>query len=161
MDQIVGYLFPNKEWELSLGWLNIRAERRARAWLRVIRLGLYLLLLGALGGIVLAAHGFPKLADWSDPWVMGELVLRVPALALCLLIWVAYLGLVLLPRLRTEHEEVEYQKFRADMAELEEEEQTETQPTSRIHHPLRKPRVNPKPVILTPKRAVNWNQPGG
>jgi hypothetical protein len=33
-DRIIHYLFPNLQWEHDLGWLNIKAERRARRAVR-------------------------------------------------------------------------------------------------------------------------------
>jgi hypothetical protein len=158
-DRIVHAVFPDLEWERSLGWLNIRAERRASRAMRWVGSALIVLLLDSLAGILWAAKGMPRLADWSDPWVMGELALRLPALGLCLLIWVIYLGLGLLPRLRAEREAAAYRKFRANMKAVEEERDPESPP--RIHAPLPKPRTNPKPVTLGPKRHWRRHPPGG
>ena len=62
------------------------------------------LLVDALVIFYWAAEGLPDLSNWSDPWVMGDLALRVPAMVLCLMIWVIYLGLGLVPRVRAERE---------------------------------------------------------
>jgi hypothetical protein len=158
-DRFMGAVFPDLEWERNLGWLNIRAERRAGRALRWVGYAVVVLLLDSLAGILWAAKGMPRLADWSDPWVMGELALRVPALVFCLLIWVLYLGLGLLPRLRAEREAAAYRKFRAE-AKADDEELGLESP-SRVHTPLPKPRTNPKPVTLTPKRHWRGHPPGG
>jgi hypothetical protein len=151
-DRIVNHLFPDLEWEKSLGWLNIRAERRAKAALRWIGYGIYVLLAVSLLGIVWAAEGLRALDNWPDPWVMGDLALRVPVLVICLGAWVLYLGCGLIPKLRAQREEAGLKKFRAEVEEAERE--RETQPRSRIHSPLRKPRVNAPPrVPLVPDRA--------
>ncbi len=158
-DRIVQRVFPDLEWERNLGWLNIRAERRARRALRWVGYGIVVLLLDALVGILWSARGFPALADWSDPWVMGELALRVPALGLCLLVWVIYLGCGLLPRLRCEREEAAFRKFRAEMATRDEELAPEF--PSRSHAPLAQPRHAPQPVTLIPRRGSRRHPPGG
>jgi hypothetical protein len=73
-DRIVSHLFPALEWEQSLGWLNIKAERRANTALRWVGYGIYAILAGALVGIVWGAEGLSQLDNWSDPWVMpGDL----------------------------------------------------------------------------------------
>src|ERR1017187_6898469 len=69
-DRIVNHLFPDLEWEQSLGWLNIRAERRANTGLRWLGYGIYVMLIDALYGIVWGAEGLQQLNNWSDPWVM-------------------------------------------------------------------------------------------
>lgn len=165
-DRIINYLFPYLEWEHTLGWLNIKAERRANAALRWLGYGIYALLAGALLGIVWAAEGLQALDNWSDPSVMGDLALRVPALFFCLGLWVLYLGGWLIPKLRAEREVAGLKKFRAEMKEAERE-RDETQPRSRIHAPLRKPRTNApaeasaSPVPLMPNRTRGRRQPGG
>jgi hypothetical protein len=163
-DRIVHSVFPDLEWERNLGWLNIRAERRADRGIRWVGYGVIVLLLDALVGILWAAKGLPRLADWSDPWVMGVLALRVPAGALCLLIWVIYLGLGLLPRLRAENETKAFRKFRAEIAAADEEKRALEAmggATSRTHAELPKPRANSKPVTLTPRRHWRQHPPGG
>lgn len=63
IDRIINRLFPDLEWEKSLGWLNIRAERRANTALRWLGYAIYLLLGGALYGIAWAAAGLQGLAN--------------------------------------------------------------------------------------------------
>jgi hypothetical protein len=158
-DRVTHAMFPDLEWERSLGWLNIRAERRASRAMRWVGYAIIVLLLDSLVLIFWAAKGMPRLADWSDPWVMGDLALRVPTLGLCLLIWIIYLGLGLLPRLRAEREAAAYRKFRAEMKADDEERGVES--PARIHEPLPKPRKSPQPTILTPKRHWRRHPPGG
>ena len=158
-DRIIQYLFPNLEWEKSLGWLNIRAERRATTALRWIGYGIYVLLLAALYGIAWSAEGLQDFDHWSDPSVMGDLALRIPALAFCLGLWLLYLGSWLLPKLRAEREEAALKRYRAEAEEAERE--REKQPRSRVHAPLQKPRTNPPLTALTPNRTKRWHQPGG
>jgi hypothetical protein len=158
-DRILHAIFPDVEWERNLGWLNIRAERRASRAMRWVGYGVVALLVDSLAVALWAVRGLPRLADWSDPWVMGELALRVPLLGLCLLIWVIYLGLGLLPRLRAEREAAAYKKFRAALQAEQEERAQEAPP--RVHAPLPKPRANPLSKILTPKRHWRRHPPGG
>jgi hypothetical protein len=163
-DRIMHAVLPDIEWERNLGWLNIRAERRADLGVRWVGYGVIVLLLDALAGILWAAKGLPRLADWSDPWVMGVLALRVPAGAFCLLIWIIYLGLGLLPRLRAEREAAAFKKFRAEMKIVDEEKralESTAGTSSRTHAELPKPRANSKPVTLTPRRHWRQHPPGG
>jgi len=142
-DRIIQYLFPYLEWEQSLGWLNIKAERRTKMALRWTAYLIYALLAVALLGIVWGAEELQYLDKWSDPWVMGELALRVPVLVFCLGLWVLYLGGYLIPRLRTEREEAEWKKFQAELkAKDEAKKEREAYSRSRIHKPLPKPREN-------------------
>jgi signal transduction histidine kinase len=159
-DRIINYLFPNLEWERSLGWLNIQAERRAQAAMRWLGYGIYLLLAAVLYGIVRLADGFPDLANWTDPWVVGDLVLRIPALAICLGVWLLYLGGWLVPKLRREREEAGLKKHRAEMKEVEEERERH-RAQSRVKMPLQKPRTNSpfESESPTPPRRKSW--PGG
>ena len=164
-DRIVNHLFPNLEWEHSLGWLNIQAERRANTALRWVGYGIYIMLIDALYGIVWGAEGLQHLDNWSDPWVMGDLALRVPALGICLGIWILYLGGWLIPKLRAQREAAEWKKIRAEAQEAERE--REPQPRSRVHQPLRKPRTNAPPgppappVQFAPDRDRGRRSPGG
>jgi hypothetical protein len=147
-DRIVHRIFPDLEWEKELGWLNIRAERRANTALRWLGYAIYFMLINALYGIAWGAEGLSQLDDWSDPWVMGDLAMRVPALMFCLGIWVLYLGGWLIPKLRAQRETAEWKKARAEMEEAEKE--RGEHPHSRIHAPLRKPRTNAPLESLIP-----------
>lgn len=143
MDQIIDRLFPHWEWERRLGWLNIRAIRRAEKVLRWLGYFIYAVLGLALLGIVWSAQGLVEtLNHWDNPHVAVELALRVPVLLASLGFWLVYLGCELLPKLRGQYEEEELQKFRAEQAELERE--REQNPVSRVKTPLHQPRINPK-----------------
>jgi len=133
IDVIMHHLFPHREWERQLGWLNIRAERQAAAMLRWLGYGLYALLAAALYGIIWAAKAFPALENWNEIPVLDHLALRVPVLVLCLGFWLLYFGAVLLPKLRNEWEKEELDKFRVEM---EAEELRKEQPVSRLKSTL-------------------------
>lgn len=138
MDQIIDRLFPHWEWEKRLGWLNIRAQRRADLVLRWIGYFIYAVLAVALLGIVWGAEALATLDRWDDPSVMADLALRVPVLLACLGLWLVYFGCELIPKLRDQSEREGLRKFRAEQRELEEE--RERNPVSRIKSPLYKPR---------------------
>jgi hypothetical protein len=167
-DQIIHRLFPDLEWEKSLGWLNIRAERRANTALRWLGYAVYGVLVGALYGIAWAAVGLQGLADVADPLSATDLALRLPVLLVALGAWVLYFGSWLIPKIRAEREEAGLKRFRAQMEEVErEQDQRERNPRSRVKTPLRKPRTNgplelPKAQgALGANRGRNWRQPGG
>ena len=164
-DTIVQTVFPDLEWERSLGWLNIKAEKRASRAMRWVGYGVVVMLVDALVILFCAMKGLPDLSNWSDPWVMGDLALRVPVIAFCLLIWVIYLGLGLLPRVRAEREAAAYKKFRAEMRAADEEKralETMGGAASRAKAELPKPRANAKSsTTLTPRRHWRQHPPGG
>src|ERR1700761_8409988 len=70
-DRIMNAVFPDLEWERSLGWLNIRAERRANRAMRWVNYGIVVLLVDALVILYWCAKGLPDLSTWADPWVTG------------------------------------------------------------------------------------------
>src|ERR1700723_2708255 len=70
-DRTVNHLFTDLEWERSLGWLNIKAERRAKAGLRWLKFGIYVILFDSLFGIIWGAKGLHLLNHWADPWIIG------------------------------------------------------------------------------------------
>jgi hypothetical protein len=165
-DRVMGYFFPDLEWEKNLGWLNIRAERRANTALRWLGYGIYFLLGGALYGIAWAAVG---MQDWdraaSDPQAMADLMVHVPVLIACLGAWVLFLGTWLIPKLRAAREEAELKRFRVEVEEAERS--RERNPQSRVKSPLRKPRTN-QPLVspgandpFGSDRSRYWRQPGG
>jgi len=85
-------------------------------------------------------------------------------MALCLVIWVIYLGLGLVPRVRAEREAVAYKKFRAQMAVADEEKRALAAmggETTRGPTEIPKPRATTKPVTLTPRRHWRQHPPGG
>lgn len=159
-DRIINWLFPDLEWEKSLGWLNIKAERRAKTALRWVGYVFYLFLAGLLYCIVRLAEGFPSLENWPDPDTVGDLVLRLPAFAVCVGIWLLYLGGVMMPRIRREREEKELKKFRAEREEAErEKEMIKKIQTSRVKMALQKPRKNT--TLPETDRQNRYDGPGG
>lgn len=168
-DRVVHYVFPYLEWEHSLGWFNIKAERRANFAMRLVRFGVYVLLFDSLFGIVWGAKGLQQLDQWSDPWVIGGLALRIAALCFCLAIWVLYLGTYVIPRIRAERDHAAWRKIQDEIEARDAAKRTrgERQPQSRIKAPLRQPRTNqplglPKKPAPTPlQRARRSHGPGG
>jgi len=172
-ERVVHYLFPYMEWEQSLGWLNIKAERRANLAMRLVRFGVYVMLIDSLFGIIWGAKGLQQLPNWADPWVFGGLALRVGALCFCLAIWVVYLGTYVFPRIKAEREAADWKKVQAEMKEIEEaQDAREPHLHSRVKAPLRKPRTNaplglPKKPLQTKSVATQLQRgrrshgPGG
>jgi hypothetical protein len=119
VDLMIDRLFPNLEWERRLGWLNIRAQRRAEAGLRWIGYFIYAVLAVALCGIVWSARGLGAIKDWSDPSALSPLGRCLPVLLVSGGVWLVYLGCALIPKVRSQHETEELEKFRAEQAELE------------------------------------------
>jgi hypothetical protein len=159
-EHIMHFLFPNLAWERSLGWLNIKAERRAKAVIRGIGYLIQFALAGALYAILRLADGFPDLADLRDPGVTADLLIRVPALVVCLGFWLAYLGCYLIPKIRIEREEAALKKFRRQMEAVEMERELR-EGKSRIHAALPKPRTDSPFVASTPFRPRRRDEPGG
>jgi hypothetical protein len=163
-DAIVAHCFPDAQWERSLGWLNLSAERRADRAMRWLGYALYVLLFDALVIMIWSANGLATLlATWDDPYVFGTLLLHLGALMLCTLIWVLYLGCGLLPSIRDRRE---IASLRADRRRIDEEEREraahEPAPTSRVYGGLPKPRKSTLPA--TPSDISNRlrrHGPGG
>jgi hypothetical protein len=139
-DRLMGLLFPHAEWEKSLGWLNIRAQRRADTALRWVGYGVYAVLAAALYGIAWGAQGLQVLSSGLDPNLFGYLAWRIAVLTVCLGAWTLYLGCWLVPKLRAQRELKALKRFRSELEEAEREQ--EMHAPSRIHAPLPKPRVN-------------------
>jgi hypothetical protein len=153
-DGVLHRIFPHSEWEKSLGWLNIRAQRRADTALRLTAYAIYALLLCALYGIIWGAEGLQSLGNWSDPWVMGELALRVPVLFFCLGLWFLYLGCGLLPSLRRQRARREIKQLKRYRIEAEEaESEREMHSPSRVKSPLVKPRTDAPLGSLVPDKS--------
>jgi len=140
MDQIIDHLFPHWEWEKQLGWLNIRAERQANAFLRWIGYFIYAALAMALYGIIWAAQVLSSLNGWSDPSALRDLLLCLPVLLVSVGFWLVYLGLSLIPKLREQYEKDELERFRVEQKEIEQE--RAMNPASRFKSPPPKPRVD-------------------
>ena len=120
LDQIIAWLFPNWEFEQRLGWLNLRAQKRAATFLRWLTHLLHALLAVALYGILWAAEGLGTMTP-SDPLTVASGLSRLPVLLFSLGFWVVYLRFELIPRLRHEYEEEELQRYRAEHPEIEAE----------------------------------------
>ena len=131
-DQVIDALFPGWEWEKRLGWLNIRASRRADAILRWIGYFIYALLAATLYGIVWSASAFSDINQTSDPNGVADGMWKFSTLLLCLGVWVLYLGWELIPKLRRQYEREELEKYRAEQAELEEEHSHPAESPSRL-----------------------------
>ena len=112
-------IFPHWKWERELGWLNIRAHRRAETILCWIRHGVHAGLLTALIGILWVAAVFGNFHEWDDPIAVGYLLLRVPILMAGLIAWVLYFTTALAPRLRAEYEEDELERYRRENPDAE------------------------------------------
>jgi len=120
-DQIIAKLFPQWEWERRLGWLNIKAERQADVVMRWIGYIVYALLAGALYGIVWSSSFFADISRTDNPNIVADGMWKLSTLLLCLGVWVLYLGWELIPKLRHQYEREELEKYRAELAELEEQ----------------------------------------
>jgi signal transduction histidine kinase len=158
-DRMVHFMFPHLEWEHTLGWLNIKAERRANTALRWMRYGINILLFDALVIMIWTAQDFPNLADGTDSPELFQAAWRAALIVFCFVIWVLYLGCVLLPRARVAREQAALAKYRAE-AEEAEREKTLAQLPSRIRAAVVKPRAD-GPIDPPPNRNRRFNQPGG
>lgn len=118
-DSLIARLFPHWEWEKQLGWLNIRAARRAARILRWLGYLLQTVLVAMLGGILWAAPAL-RVENWDQPEKVANSFAKLTVLLFCLGSWIIYLGWELIPRMRREHERKSLEKFRAEMAEREE-----------------------------------------
>jgi hypothetical protein len=122
LDHLIHRLFPTLEWERQLGWLNIRAERRAARVLRWLGYAVYALLAAALYGMAWGAVGFRAAPLWDGPDAMASVLGRLPVFFACLGLLVFYLAGSLLPRLRREYEQEELERFRAEFISTEDQE---------------------------------------
>jgi hypothetical protein len=131
---VIHRLFPHWEWEKQLGWLNIRASKRADTALRWIGYFVHALLAVSLYGIVWAAPAFSNIMRWNEPYAVAEGAWQLSTLLICLGIWLVYFGWELGPKLRRRHEAEELEKFRRKQAELEEERGDEDAPRGTRKH---------------------------
>ncbi len=128
-DKLIALVFPNWEWEKKLGWLNFRATRRAETILRWIGYAVQALLAVTLYGIVWSASAFADLVAWT-PNSVAEGMGKISILLLCLGTWLVYLGFELIPKLRSQYEREELEKYRAEHIDFEDDEQRPRQPVS-------------------------------
>ncbi len=155
-DIIIDWLFPHREWEHSLGWLNIRAEKRAKAGMRWAGYFAYAILAAALAGIVWAAVGFRDAAGhWFEPDIFDHLVLRVLALLVSMTVWFFFLGCDLMPRWHRERARREWaalRKLQAEEAREREGDEEEAESPSRLRKPQPKVRVSSPFDAIIPDR---------
>jgi hypothetical protein len=133
IDLIIARLFPHLAWEKQLGWLNLRAHRRAEAALRGLRHFLHAALAVALYGIIWSASGLHLFS--TDPAEFLDSITKVSVLLFCLGFWAVYFGADLIPRLRRRRELESLQQFRAG----------ETDATGAASHPS--PRLGRAPLL--------------
>lgn len=119
--EIIHRLFPHWKWEQELGWLNIRAQKRADRFLRWVGYLVYASLAGALYGIVWSVPRVIQFAQEKDPNAAADDMAALSVLLISSGLWAVYLGFELIPKLRSRFEEEELQRFRAEHADDEEE----------------------------------------
>ena len=110
-------LFPRWEWERTLGWLNLRANRRAERILRVFTHLLHTALLLVLIGILVLSRELGQPWDTDSYAGMFSLVAVWIYLITCYGFWVYYFAAVLAPRIREEFEAAELQRYRLENPE--------------------------------------------
>jgi hypothetical protein len=138
-DKLINWIFPNWTWEKELGWLNIRANRRAEAVLRWIGYAIYALLAFTLYGIVWASSAFTDIMQ-EAPNTVADGIGKLTVLLICLGIWLLYLGFELIPKLRNQYEQEELEKYRAEHPDSENTEDHPSKPISRWGLSKSKPR---------------------
>ena len=111
---LVEEIFPHWRWERQLGWLNLRAHRRAETVLPWIGYFVHAGLLCALAGIVWNAYLFGNFNQWDDSTAVGYLLLHVSTFVACLAIWIVYLTTILAPKIRHDYERAELERFRRE-----------------------------------------------
>jgi hypothetical protein len=120
-DAVIARLFPSLKWERELGWLNLRAHRRADQIMRGLTHVLHLVLLGALAGILGLSWMIGQPHDMDTVAGAFSIPFEFIDLTLFLGIWIVYFAYALAPRLRAEYEEAELRRFRAENPNVEEE----------------------------------------
>jgi hypothetical protein len=113
-DELVEEIFPHWRWERQLGWLNLRAYRRAESVLRWIRHFVHAGLLFALVGILWNASVLGNFDQWDDSTAVGYFFLHLSILLVCVAVWIVYLATVLAPKIRAEYEREELERFRRE-----------------------------------------------
>jgi uncharacterized membrane protein YciS (DUF1049 family) len=143
-DRIIARLFPHLEWEKDLGWLNIRAERRAKTALRLLGAVIYLALAGTLIGITWETRQIVDALMAGTDWTSSSYVMiRMGEVVVYLGAWLIILGSWLLPKVRAEREEKELQRYRAQVTEEERErERRKRRRPATLVTPQKKPRTN-------------------
>jgi hypothetical protein len=120
-DAVIARLFPHLKWESELGWLNLRAHRRADRIMRGLTHLLHLVLLGALAGILGLSWMLGQPHDMDSVSGAFSIPFEFVDLMLFLGMWIVYFSYALAPRLRAEYEEAELRRYRLENPEVEEE----------------------------------------
>ena len=118
---LLARLFPNWEWERTLGWLNLRANRQAERILRVLTHLLHAALLLALAGILALSWSLGQPVDTDSVIGVFSLVGVWILLIGCYGFWFYYFTAILAPRVRDEYEAAELERYRLENPELEKE----------------------------------------
>jgi hypothetical protein len=121
--ELVEGLFPHWRWERQLGWLNLRAHRRAESALRWIGHFVHAGLAVTLLGIVWNAYLVGEFNRWDDTVSVGFLLLHLSILLACLAICIVYLATILAPKIRNEYEREELERFRRENPDQKETKQ--------------------------------------
>jgi hypothetical protein len=129
-DRVIAQLFPHWQWERELGWLNLRANRRAETVLRGLRHLMHAFLLLALAGILGLSWLVGQRLEMETGPGMFALALELIYIGVGLSVWIFYFAAVLAPRLRDEYEEEELQRYRAEHPEKDDA--PRSPPSSRI-----------------------------
>ncbi len=120
-DLLLARLFPEWEWERKLGWLNLRANRRAEGILRILTHLLHVALLLALVGILVLSRSLGQPQDTDS--VIG--LLSIAGVWMYLIagygFWIYYFTCILAPRVRDEYEAEELARYRLENSEIEKE----------------------------------------
>jgi hypothetical protein len=116
-DLLIARLFPQLKWERELGWLNLRAHRRAERILRGLTHVMHLVLLGALAGILGLAWLLGQPHDMDTLPGAFSIPFEFVYLLLFLGIWIYYFVSILGPRVRAEFEEGELRRWRLENPE--------------------------------------------
>ncbi len=120
-DALVAWLFPQLKWEREMGWLNLRAYRRADLILRCLTHVFHLVLLGALAGILGLAWLLGQPHDMDTLTGAFSIPFEFIYLALFLGIWIFYFVTMLGPRVSAEFEREELQRYRVENPEIAKE----------------------------------------
>lgn len=161
VDLIIARLFPLLQWEKDLGWLNIRAERRAKTALRWLGFALYLSLAGALVGIAWETRQIvDELAGWPEWPVIGQVMMRLCLVILYLAAWLVFLGGWLFPKIRARREDAELRTFRAHMEEWERARQPHPRKHPQLVSHYKKPRSDSSFEAMMGQQSRLRRQPG-
>ena len=124
-DAIAARLVRNREWQIQLGWLDLKTDRIAGQILAAFTHLLHLSLLVALIGILYLSWVFGQPQDMSDQLTAIALFVEWTYLFASYGIWIYYLGFMLYPRVRDEFEAAELARYRLEHPDLEKQKITD------------------------------------